>query len=379
MVDYSFIINRFSAVFHLFSKETSSPEISGSVSRQEFSTKARDPKPKTQPAAPAVKCHSSAPTFIKTAVFLFLFVSLASAQCVENTTSIILQEQGGNIGIVLMLTVVIIAIAYMAGSVTGKPEMLIFSKDELFHLFFSIILLLSFSGLMAFSCQITQFFFTSTFENLDNVQCYADGAGLSTVSTCYLDQMENTAKQMSTEYIRQNIKKTMDSAFLLAIPIPLTNTLSMVAGSYRRVHAQQYDMLLNSFALPALLSISMQKILLDFINENVITWILPIAFLLRVFIPTRQMGNILIALAVGLYLIIPLFYTFNLAMYDSVLNECSTFSAAIEDRVLGSCNDPYSFWAVAKLVPQAVFLPNLTIALFITFMAAVNKALKVIG
>jgi hypothetical protein len=374
MIEYDKLINQ---PFIASLQKNQSGAVTGTFPNQ-------DPKLRTgneTSAAPASWCPTRIPMIMKSFIFILLLASISSAQCVEDVTSIILVEQGGNIGIVLMLTVILIALAYMAGSVIGKPELIVFSKDELYHLLFSVVILIGFTGIMGFSCMVTSFFFESTFENLDNVACYGAGTGksVSAVSTCYLKQMENTAKQMSSEYIRQNIQKTMDSTFMISFPIPLSNTYSMIAGSYKRVHAQQYDMVLNSFILPALLSISMQKVLLTFINENIISWVLPIGFLLRVFFPTRQMGNILIALSIGMYLIIPLFYTFNLAMYTSVLDDCSLFSSAIDDSVFGGCKNPYGFWAVAKIVPQAFFLPNLTIALFITFMSAVNKALRVIG
>jgi hypothetical protein len=152
-----------------------------------------------------------------------------------------------------------------------------------------------------------------------------------------------------------------------------------VADSYHKVHAQQYDMVLNSFVLPALLSINMQKLLLEFVNNNVIPWVLPIAFLFRVIPPFRSMGNTLIALAVGLYILIPFMYTFNLSMYDIMGQGCSGFSAGVDDFVFGPGCSTYGFWNVGRLMPQAFFLPNLTMALFITFMAAINKALRAIG
>jgi len=137
--------------------------------------------------------------------------------------------------------------------------------------------------------------------------------------------------------------------------------------------------------IPALMSISMQKLALDFINENVLRWILPVAFLLRVFIPTRSMGNVLIALVLGLYVIVPFMYVFNFAMNDAVSGDCHLFSDAVCDYVVDSgdcantCGNPDGFWNVGRLIPQAFFLPNLTIAILVTFMTSINKALRVIG
>jgi hypothetical protein len=135
------------------------------------------------------------------------------------------------------------------------------------------------------------------------------------------------------------------------------------------------------------MSISMQKLAIDFVTENSIKWILPAGFLLRVFIPTRQMGNVIIAFSVGLYIVIPFMFVFNFAMYEGVLTDCSTFADAVCDNVFDShcnpasdtCGNENGFWNVARLIPLAFFLPNLTIAVFITFLTSMNKALRVIG
>jgi hypothetical protein len=198
-------------------------------------------------------------------------------------------------------------------------------------------------------------------------------------SKCYINLVKSDAEQMSQQYLRKYIDNQMAATFSVTVQIPFIDAYTHSAESYKKVHAQQYDLVLNSFIIPALLSLNMQKMMLDFVTDNVITWILPIAFLFRIFIPTRQMGNYLIALALGLYVLIPFMYTFNLAMYDIVSLDCTYFQNVTNDFVFGNGCLSYGFWNAGRLMPQAFFLPNLTIALFITFMGAINKALKVIG
>ena len=210
---------------------------------------------------------------------------------------------------------------------------------------------------------------------------------MNTVSTCYTKLVQSDAEKISGEYIQRYLDELMDSTFAWSLSLPLFNAYTLVPGAYKRITSNQYDMILNSFLVPALMSVSMQKLALDFINENAISWILPSAFVLRIFIPTRPLGNILIALALGLYVIIPFMFVFNFTMYEAVLTDCTTFATAVCDNVVdGICTSPaaactnyYGFWNVARLIPQAFFLPNLTIAVFITFLASMNKALRVIG
>jgi len=316
----------------------------------------------------------------RTLFFIILLASVGfSASCAESVTDTILSEQGGLIIAVMMLTVVAIALAYMIGNATGNTKATIFAKDELYHLGISLLLLVGFTGIVGFSCQTMNYFFDTTFEQIGNLSCYQPGDELGAVSKCYIELAKNDAEQMAEQYLKQYIDNNMYATFSVTIQIPLLDAYTMSADAYKKVYAQQYDMVLNSFVIPALLSLNMQKILLEFVTENVITWILPIAFVFRVFFPTRQMGNFLIALSVGLYVLIPFMYTFNLAMYDIVSLDCTSFSTATYDYVFGSGCSQYGFWNVGRLMPQAFFLPNLTIALFVTFMGAINKALRVLG
>jgi len=232
-------------------------------------------------------------------------------------------------------------------------------------------------------------FYASTFEHIVGTSsaCYSPGQGVNDVSACYVTLVKNDAERMAEKYIQRQISELMDSTFSWSLSLPLMHTYTAVPGAYKRVTSNQYDMILNSFLIPALMSISMQKLALDFINENAIQWLLPAAFVLRIFIPTRQMGNMLIALAFGLYVIVPFLFVFNLSMYEAVLTDCDNFKEAVCDNVVDSgcanpssaCDNPYGFWSVARLIPQAFFLPNLTIAVFITFLTGANKALRVIG
>ena len=60
------------------------------------------------------------------------------------------------------------------------------------------------------------------------------------------------------------------------------------------------------------------------------------------------------------------------AVCDTVADKnCSAPSSA--------CGNPYGFWFVAKLIPQAFFLPNLTIAIIIVFVSSIDKALRAMG
>ncbi|MBI5228296.1 hypothetical protein HY988_06915 [Candidatus Micrarchaeota archaeon] len=331
-------------------------------------------------------------TTTKTFIIMLLLFAIAysAPSCIQNLPKTFVGDQGVTIGIAFSLIIVLIAVAYVIGSVSNNSHYTVFAKDEIYHLGFSALLLVGFGGLIVLSCNVSDFFFQSTFENLGTLSsnCYAPGTGLNTVSACYVKTVKFKAEAISKNYIKNYVDYLMDSSFAVTLQLPLVNSYTAVVGSYKRIISTQYDLVGNTFLIPAFMSLSLQKLALDFINVNVLKWLLPAAFLLRVLSPTRQMGNMLIALSLGLYILVPLMYVFNLAMYDVVDNECPKYSVAVCDNVVdgyscgpqgGGCGNPNGFWAVAKLIPQAFFLPNLTIAILITFMSAVNKALKVVG
>jgi hypothetical protein len=311
---------------------------------------------------------------------LLLFAAISfPASCIQNATNVIFSEQGTNIVLVIVIVGMVIALAYMIGSLTSNPRFTVFAKDELYHLGISILLLASFSVIIGSSCSIMGFFYSSTFEKLNVTSCYNPGEDLNTVSNCYIKMVKSDAEFTAQRFLKEYINNQMYSTLSITIQVPFINAQTVSAEAYRKVYSQQYDLVLNSFIIPALLSLNIQKIILEFVSKNVISWILPIAFLFRVFIPTRQMGNFLIALSIGLYIFLPFLYTFNLAMYDISSQDCSKFKLATDDVVFGDGCSTYGFWNVGRFLPQAFFLPNLSIALFITFMSAVNKALRVIG
>lgn len=337
---------------------------------------------------------------------LLFFVCFSSAiECTAVGMDVILGDQAANINIIIMLTVLAIALAYMVGKITNNPRFLIFAKDEMYHLFFSVLLLMAFGGILMVSCNVLDFFFLNTFSDIDSeLSCYNTGTTMAGASECYLNMAVTDSERIAAHYIREYIDNIMWSSISVTIAMPLTDQYSSVLSAYKRIVSNQYDMILNSFIIPSLVSIKMQQLMINFISSNIIAWVIPTAFLLRVFIPTRKMGNALLALAVGLYLLVPYMYTFNLAMYEAVLSDdvCTKEVApglhyydAICDNILdgydcwsyddstphpeNTCNNPYGFWMVARLIPQAFLLPNLTIALLVAFIGSLNKALGMIG
>jgi hypothetical protein len=311
---------------------------------------------------------------------LLVLMSLSFSEaltCSSNATKYILDFDDNKVllPVILALTVFIIVIAFIIGKTTNNQAFIIFYKDELFHLFFSLILLAGFSGILYFSCEATKAFLDFSFSAAGVDDPCASKETLLDVSYCFTDKIYSEARQFSSSLIECMIDSTMHSTWGLSLYIPFFGGISVLTHAYRKTYALQYDSLNTIYIIPSLISLGMQKLFIQFIIDYGEMYLLPLGFFLRLFPGTRQIGNLVIAFALGLFTIIPLMYSLNLAMYTL---KPAYDQSITTDHVLQACNG-YTFDNAAKLIPQAFFLPNLTLAIFITYTSAVNKALKVLG
>ncbi len=281
------------------------------------------------------------------------------------------------------LVVLLVALAYMAGSTTSNAGLLMFAKDELFHLFMSAVLVVSIGAIMYFSCTVVTAFLDFSLNSLVGTDgmCYSGTESPTDVARCYVARLEGSASGMLSYMIRDSIGNEMNSAYVLGLYNPVSGGIMTPTKAYLKTHAMQLDLIELTFVLPALTSLTVQKIFLNF-AADLVKYLIPVALFFRILPGLRPMGNLLIALVIALYVFVPAIYALNAAMDDAVFRNgvmgCGGMEGFIGDRVMGNCESVYNFWAVARLIPQAFFLPNLAIAITITFLSAVNKALKVI-
>ncbi|MFA5049926.1 MAG: hypothetical protein WC501_02875 [Candidatus Micrarchaeia archaeon] len=319
--------------------------------------------------------------------FLILISIFFPANGIEITLDQIMQTDAGLlIGAVILFNISIITLAFIYGKSANDAHALVFSKDESYHLLFSIILLLFVVGILASFCSIFSAFFGFAFDSAGISDACSDklDSGPVEVSTCYVSKMENDAKNLVSNSIDLSVDYEMSSMWIYSFNIPMFGTTMTPTKAYKKAYGMTFDMMNTLFATPALISLSMQKIFLKYAETISIAILLPAALLLRIFFPTRQMGNILIAVVIGIQVFLPLMYAFNGAMYENILTpeDCTSnpsYAGMIKDNLFGDCKSNVSFLSYARLLPQAFFLPNLAIAILITFLGSINKALRVIG
>ncbi len=334
---------------------------------------------------------------MKKALLFLFFISLSYAlQCVDlgELSDFMIAEAGVYLAPLIMLLIVVIALLYAGGTVLNRPDLIIIAKDELYHLFISVIILISFGGVAVFSCLALDFFyqnlFSTLFESRDSY-CYTLSSSVYDTAFCYADMLERDALKLAEEYTRLYISKLRESAFAVTMGLLITDTYTVASSAYNRVIANQYNFLLNTFIIPILTSIRVQKLALGFIQNELIKYALPAAIIAR-FIPfLRQSGNMGLVMVLSIYVIVPFFYVLGLSTFEYILTpqECAEnalLQQALYDppfdnsEIANSCNpDQLSFLAIARLLPQAVFLPNLTLTVSILFILGVNRALRGIG
>lgn len=273
----------------------------------------------------------------------------------------------------------------MAGQFLENQHLIVFAKDEIYHLLFSVALLASVGGIIAFSCVLSSSILDFSMKTLPstvlslNTACYSSSDNIFAVSSCFINNVRLNAEWNSKNALVKSIKKQQEAVTMFSLYVPLMGGVTTSTQAYKRTHGMLYDLLYTSFLSPVLISITVQSQLIDFIKIFTPGILLPLAFMMRIFPVTRGIGNMLIGLSIGLVTIFPIFYTLNAAMFDAVFSNCNEMEGITNDWVLGQCGVPGSFFDIARLIPQAFFLPNLTLAVFITFLSAMNRALKVIG
>ncbi|MBI5226502.1 hypothetical protein HY994_04700 [Candidatus Micrarchaeota archaeon] len=92
-----------------------------------------------------------------------------------------------------------------------------------------------------------------------------------------------------------------------------------------------------------------QRVLFTFISATMMYYFLPVGVVLRTFVLTRPVGAFMIALAVGLYFVLPLTYVFNAAAVEKTNESIDARLDSLKDF-----NSKYSLSSLDLLNPAAV-------------------------
>ncbi len=282
------------------------------------------------------------------------------------------QEALSFISIAFMLVSSAIALTYMYSRLRHDPQAGVWAKDEAYNLLISVFL---FAGILAF--------FTGACRLAED---YA-GSDPFDASITYLNRLLDSNGLTVLRYLTyQSINDQMEAtSYLYTGFTPFFGSGVSDYASYRALSSHKEFLI--DFYLPIVASLNAQKQILQAIKWVAASVLLPFAFVMRLIPPTREFGNMLIALFFGLYIILPAMY----AMSGQVF----------EDEIVGqprkcidcSVSNFYSFgldgnnvvpentvlYRLGSTIPQAVFLPNIAIIVTITCVMSLSKALRAIA
>jgi len=287
---------------------------------------------------------AASPLFAATA-----YVSACSADAIDNDTK-------ASIGMAFSLIVFLIALAYMISNFMSIPQLSVWAKDEVAHLGLTLAIVLLATVVFATGCAASEGYaggdpFSVSYKYLDGL---ADREGTSVVTSLTVNSLNN--QLAATDYIFWGL--------------PITGGGGQAPKADKKALSQSQEMAVD-MAMPAIVSLKIQKLLLTLIESYGIKLLLPLAMLLRVLPFTREVGNFLLAVAFGIYVVFPLTYVMNAKAADSILPEsvCPSGDPMCNDGVI-------NYRSVGMIMPQAVLFPNISIVILVGTVMSVTKALN---
>jgi len=234
-------------------------------------------------------------------------------------------------GIALMAMALILALSFMTSSLLGDEQMRAWTKREVAQLAYSafifacvIALVVSVDGLLktisiattadapAWNMYVT----TSVCCNPATERCNVSPA-LANGRPCHI-ALAMDYLQILFESGRKMGETTLWNYYLFALISPLTISVSspmlldLVSVDFRpfsiwTIDSQFYGVIFD-FTFKTMMFIRMQQTFLDFLWGAVVPMMLGIGLALRAFHFSRKMGGMLIALALSVYIVMPMFY-----------------------------------------------------------------------
>jgi len=316
---------------------------------------------------------------------LLLLASLAYADCPDPSDHSYLAvcgvdafncSSGGAldwIALAFMFVAVAISLTYMYSRLKEDPAAATWAKDEAANLAISVLL---FAGILAFftgSCAIAQEY---------------SGANPFTASKTYLQALlQANGQGVLKELTSKSISEQMGATWYLYVGFTPFFGSGLAGRADLRAHSAEKEFLIDLY-LPLVASLNAQLYLLQAIEWVSASVLLPFAFVMRLIPPTREFGNMLIALFFGLYIVVPTMYAMSGKVFMDIINpvlapECVVcqmhnlfYSYKLDPDPTGFAFKDMYFYRIGSTLPQAVFLPNLVIVVTVATISALSKALR---
>lgn len=280
------------------------------------------------------------------------------------------------IAVAFSLVASAIALAYMYSKFREDPAMGVWAKDEAFNLVVSLFLFVAILAFFTGSCEMAQSYSKSTNPIMASQQ-YLDvliqANGLNILKSLTSDSIANQLD--STKYLYMGISPFWGDG--------------VAVRANRKSHSAHRQYLIDLYT-PIIASLNAQKFILQGIAWMGAYVLLPFAFVLRLIPPTREFGNMLLALFFGLYIVVPTMYAMsgNIFMQSVQGRDAPYKVTSLEmfhsyglDNSQSAPEDIKTtmFYRIGSTIPQAVFLPNIVIVVAVSCIMAMAKALRAIA
>lgn len=318
----------------------------------------------------------------KIAFALLSLIAPAAASYVGGDASVCYANLGSNaiwIGMAFMLTVLLVALAYMLGKGSEDEQVQVWAKDEVFALGVSALIV---AGVVAFT--IGSCLTLSAISNQDGMGQYQSANPFSS-SYRYLDALASRGLSSIESQTKQGLQKQLDATAYLYVGLPTLTSTGVPLKASRKALAQHQEMVID-IMLPLVVSLKAQRAALQIIEIVGLAIMLPFAIIMRIVPFTRNAGNFMLAAVFCMFVIVPAVYVLSASAWKGIespqggsvlVSDPQAFS--FDDRAIGAACDGEGvdcpLYRIASLIPQAIFMPNLVIVVFITCTMALSRAL----
>ncbi|MFA6490131.1 MAG: hypothetical protein WCT52_05645 [Candidatus Micrarchaeia archaeon] len=210
----------------------------------------------------------------------------------------------------VMISIIIIAIAAMMGQAFNLTEVKAFAKTEIMQAVVSLLLI---AGLMA----LVQFFDIVAIEAIESmnlpVSCNPSEPCYITAAKEYITNIQGVADQ----YAQNNLKESFDRmrVAMRGANVQFNVWWAAFAGANTRwnagesIQAERAGALFDSLS-KVLVSLYAQKYLIEVVSFGIAPVLLLLGIVMRTFYFTRKLGGLLLAIAISLFIVYPLTFTF---------------------------------------------------------------------
>ncbi|VVB65460.1 Uncharacterised protein [Candidatus Gugararchaeum adminiculabundum] len=279
-----------------------------------------------------------------------------------------------DVGIALMLMLLLVSIAYMLSQAFKRQDWELWARMELVQVGVSFLIVIFIGGFAYSMCSASVFLaggdpFEISEQYISNINWH-----YLFPAHYQLQVLSFQSSALSTLYTKFG---TGNWNFQFPV-FPGVGGISQVSTT------------LMVMLSPISLSMVSQLVLLQFIQTIALQAILPVGLILRIFPVTRDAGSFLIASAIAFYIIFPWTYVVNAKAFESIwgndpiakmtesVNAHFSMANFMPGFFTGFMN-PERFMllyaTLARTIPQALFLPALSMVITVTFIKAFTKVM----